>query len=77
MLQYFSENRPDTMVVMRHDIFSKFFGCPVAIDSFSIDELFQQNPHKFGVFFRMFGLLKQFFDGGYADIVAVINFGHS
>lgn len=65
------------MVVVPHYVLPEFLGGPVAINGFTVDELLQKDPHEFGVFLGSFGLLKQFFDGGQADIVAVVNSGCS
>jgi len=48
--QDFFENDSQRIVVVVHRTFSDFLGGQVAIDGLDVDEMFQKNPHDFGVF---------------------------
>lgn len=59
---------------MVHRTFSDFLGGQVAIDGLDVDEMFQKNPHDFGVFWGEILWNKELLDGGDSDVVSIVNF---
>lgn len=68
------KDRPKGVVIVAHSLLSHLLRGQIATNRLPIDEIFEQDPHDFGVLVNKGMPNEKFFDGWHPDIVLIVNF---